>query len=496
MRIKQTFMFIAWLSITASAVFASPPSAPSSASTPIAYGLRWNATGDAYTLGTVVNGYFVPTPSLISFPVQERMKRCVINDAGVVQYYLCPTNSAQKADCATASVLDGTDGQVMVEIPQFHYLQVQSGTFRYFLVGEKRFSFILPGGTVVNSAVHPVFYKGGSTTPSAYRYVGAYEANLWDASATSYVGGVSITEDCVNDKLASVSGVLPIVNFTRPCGRTMAAARGSGWHQYDHAMHAAIHILYLTEYGTLRSQTAIGNGIVNYNTWPNAPQALAGNSNSIGNATGSVNLTVNKWAATTAYSLMNTDIIPNATQNGYTYRCTTAGTSAGSEPTWPTTIGNTVVDGTATWTCVRSLQYMSYRGVENWWGHVWKFVDGANIHNATATGSRLFLSTNHSQYADNTETNYTLAGTLPSADGYPIDILNTLGIWPKTVGGSSSTYLADYFYTEFDTAPDGGWRVALLGGIAVYGTSAGASFWYSNYSSSNADSNVGGRLCF
>jgi hypothetical protein len=39
------------------------------------------------------------------------------------------------------------------------------------------------------------------------------------------------------------------------------------------------------------------------------------------------------------------------TKNGRKYICTTAGTSSASEPSWPTTIGNTVVDGTATWTC-------------------------------------------------------------------------------------------------------------------------------------------------
>jgi len=39
------------------------------------------------------------------------------------------------------------------------------------------------------------------------------------------------------------------------------------------------------------------------------------------------------------------------TKNGRKYICTIAGTSGASEPTWPTTIGNTVVDGTVTWTC-------------------------------------------------------------------------------------------------------------------------------------------------
>lgn len=55
------------------------------------------------------------------------------------------------------------------------------------------------------------------------------------------------------------------------------------------------------------------------------------------------------WAATTAYSLGN--FRRPTTVNGFRYEVTTAGTSGGSEPTWPTTPGNTVVDGTVTWTC-------------------------------------------------------------------------------------------------------------------------------------------------
>lgn len=52
------------------------------------------------------------------------------------------------------------------------------------------------------------------------------------------------------------------------------------------------------------------------------------------------------WAASTAYSVGDT--AQPTTANGYYYRCTVAGTSGSTEPTWPTTSG-TVADGGVTW---------------------------------------------------------------------------------------------------------------------------------------------------
>ena len=56
------------------------------------------------------------------------------------------------------------------------------------------------------------------------------------------------------------------------------------------------------------------------------------------------------WAATTAYSIIQA--VRPSTPNGLLYTCSVAGTSAGTEPTWPTTYGDTVVDGGVTWTAV------------------------------------------------------------------------------------------------------------------------------------------------
>lgn len=55
------------------------------------------------------------------------------------------------------------------------------------------------------------------------------------------------------------------------------------------------------------------------------------------------------WAATTAFALNDTILATSASGNRI-YKVTTAGTTGGSAPTWPTAFAGTVVDGTVTWT--------------------------------------------------------------------------------------------------------------------------------------------------
>jgi hypothetical protein len=54
------------------------------------------------------------------------------------------------------------------------------------------------------------------------------------------------------------------------------------------------------------------------------------------------------WGALAAYGTTNY-VFPNPA-NGWFYKCTTAGTSGASQPTWPTTLGATVADGSVVWT--------------------------------------------------------------------------------------------------------------------------------------------------
>lgn len=67
------------------------------------------------------------------------------------------------------------------------------------------------------------------------------------------------------------------------------------------------------------------------------------------------------WAATTAYTASHASDanvgswVKPTTQNRRFFRCTTAGTSGGTEPSWNTTVGGTTSDGSVVWTTVNAF---------------------------------------------------------------------------------------------------------------------------------------------
>jgi hypothetical protein len=58
------------------------------------------------------------------------------------------------------------------------------------------------------------------------------------------------------------------------------------------------------------------------------------------------------WSGSTVYNV-GAFVVPT-TVNGYAYKATTYGITAAGEPSWPTTLTNTVVDGGITWECVNA----------------------------------------------------------------------------------------------------------------------------------------------
>lgn len=398
--------------------------------TPMYYGVSWDESADTYVRTGSLAGLAAGSKPLEALlHVQAKMRRCVINDAGVVQYYLCATNSAYKEDGITASVLTGADGQVMVEIPKFWYRHSYAGTTHTWEV-----SPISLAGFDVN----PAFMSGA--TELDYIYAGAYEGILFDTSTGLYdsyaTGDVLDFTATTGDKLSSVTAKVPVSNGTRANFRAIAANRGPGWTQELYDMRSAVQLLYLTEYASFNSQSVLGLGICNVNDWAATsyyPFAPSGNSNGIGNATGN-----------------------------------TAGAVAG--------------------TASEASKYMSYRGIENFYGHLWKWLDGINTNS-----NRSYICNVAANLADDTASNYTDIGINNKADdGYQNTLLNiSRGFLPaNTADADAATKITDYYYQA------AGWRVASSGGSAADAVYDGAFCLILYYDSAGLSARFGARLWF
>ena len=363
------------------------------------------------------------------------MRRCVMALDGSIAYYLDPTDSTLKADGVTASVLDGTDGYVMVEIPKFYYQHTLAGTLNDWKLSAVPF----PG-----SVIHPAFVKAGVEVD--YRYIGAYDACYLDDTDSTYKSGLNLDDmtanlDLANDKLASVSGVYPLVGVTRAECRTLAANNGTGWHQLDFALWSAIQMLFLVERTTFSTQATLGIGntagsyLASSADQNDSPHTIAGASNSLGDG--------------------STD--------------TTTGAGVNAKP------------GTS---------FMSYRGIENWYGNCWNHADGINV-NVTTAGN-VHVTNDYRDFADNTTVGYTLlSSAFPTTNGFIRDILNTGAYFlsSSNSGGSSTTFLTDLHFANALAS-----QVVRVGGDASVGAFAGGFCLFSSNDSGRAARSGGARL--
>lgn len=345
------------------------------------------------------------------------IKRCNLNDSGIVTAYYGQTAYKE----------DGTNGQVMVEIPKFFYKTIQIGDEIKWAISDVP----KPG-----YKLHPAFIRNGVVKEKIY--VGAFQASFYDVSASVYEeyyklgdtsgapsGVAPDTTESTGDKLASIAGKYPLTQQYIYNFRTMARNRGSGWEQWDFLTVSALQMLFIVEYGSLNGQAILGQGVV-------SESSAAFNAHSAGETSG----------------------------NG-SYGVTTDGVHA-----------------------------ISFRGIENFWGNVWQWVDGLNI------------KADHDPYvADHDFVHDSFAGPyeklgimLPGSNGYVSKIHITkdfdYGFLPAEVSGSASTYFCDYHYQAT------GNRVAFVGGYWDSSSAAGPFYWVLSSSSGHRIWYVGGRLLY
>lgn len=259
-------------------------------------------------------------------------KRCnVADDGSIVAWY-------GDADYKE----DGSMGQVMVYQPKFYYLvcpveydPIDTG-IGYHL---RKANYYVSEKPRAGFRLHPAFYDA-SGNEIDYFLTSAYEGSIYDASASAYLLNDEQVMNTGEDKFSSIAGARPASgssqNLTRPNIEAMAQNRGTNWHGDLIKQVSAEQMLMLIEMGMMNLQTAIAQGIVSL-PWTTGSDttssyaAATGSTASLGNGTG-------RAEKTTTYE---GGVAKEYTVDGKTSVC--------------------------------------WRGKENFWGNIWKFVYGINI---------------------------------------------------------------------------------------------------------------------
>ena len=379
-------------------------------------------------------------------------KRCnVADDGSIVAWY-------GDADYKE----DGSMGQVMVYQPKFYYLvcpveydPIDTG-IGYHL---RKANYYVSEKPRAGFRLHPAFYDA-SGNEIDYFLTSAYEGSIYDASASAYLLNDEQVMNTGEDKFSSIAGARPASgssqNLTRPNIEAMAQNRGTNWHGDLIKQVSAEQMLMIIEMGMMNLQTAIAQGVVSL-PWTTGSDttssyaAATGSTASLGNGTG-------RAEKTTTYE--------GGTAKEYT------------------------VDGKTS---------VCWRGKENFWGNIWKFVYGINIWgNGKMGGGQPYICSDFSFAESKNSGNYEPAGfTVTNANGYISAMgYSTACDWLFIASeclGNSSLPVGDYTYITVNL---NGYRIALLGGRWAYGGLAGGFYWDLHNGVGFRFRSIGGRLVY
>lgn len=360
-------------------------------------------------------------------------KRCnVADDGSIVAWY-------GDADYKE----DGSMGQVMVYQPKFYYLvcpveydPIDTG-IGYHL---RKANYYVSEKPRAGFRLHPAFYDA-SGNEIDYFLTSAYEGSIYDASASAYLLNDEQVMNTGEDKFSSIAGARPASgssqNLTRPNIEAMAQNRGTNWHGDLIKQVSAEQMLMIIEMGMMNLQTAIAQGVVSL-PWTTGSDttssyaAATGSTASLGNGTG-------RAEKTTTYE---GGVAKEYTVDGKTSVC--------------------------------------WRGKENFWGNIWKFVYGINIlGNGKMGGGQPYICSDFSFAESKNSGNYEPAGfTVTNASGYISAMgYSTACDWLFIASeclGNSSLPVGDYTYITVNL---NGYRIALLGSSWDNGGGAGGFYW-------------------
>ena len=143
-----------------------------------------------------------------------------------------------------------------------------------------------------------------------------------------------------------------------------------------------------------------------------------------------------------------------------------------------------------------------YRGIENPFGHIWKWVDGVKIK-VSQSGlndgdelSKAFVCLNPAFFSDDSYDGYEFVGNESRSNGYIKKIIfgNNGEMIPLEIGAGSTSYFCDCNYVDIGNPKVD--RSVLIGGASDVGACSGLFSKSSNYTHTDTSENFGTRLCF
>ena len=388
-----------------------------------------------------------------SFPMYGGRRRCNVAPDGTINAYYGDADYTE----------DGSNGQVMVYQPAFYYkvvpLVLERNTVSGIGYHLRKANYYVSSKPVFGFKRHPLFYDAQGNAVD-YVLLSAYEGSMYDVSEEAYVNDSVDTSVAygAGDLLCSVAGKKPISGRLTGVGskaqfETMANNLGSGWHLNTIKAESANQLLMLIELATFNTQTAIGQGVVSCpNNGSYNCSSYTGSTAALGNATG--------MATETTYEAAGTETVN-------------------------TTNGKLSV---------------TYRGVENPWGNIWKHTNGINLWgDGHMGGGQVFVCDDFSFNESKHDGNYRSAGfTISNGNGY----VSAFGYgdeefdWlfmPSETTGNSSLPVGDNFWC---TPNLNSYRIAPLGGYWYFGDYAGGFCWRCGSPPGYRDYILGGRLLY
>ncbi len=399
------------------------------------YGIVWNDIEDTYFRV----GHSIPI-------VQQQFRRCVTvgnpQFGGSVYKYLDQDDSTKFEDGSDAmAYVSRASGShnVMVEVPKFYINNYKEGSNNFFWMSIKPFE---------KGVTHTAFQMSGWTDSgdgtdeaheASHTYISAFEATLYSDADSSVIQGTGNTGAVIaDDKFVSTAGYKPWTDEDLPDCRTLI--ENGGGKQFDWHRYSVIRQCFLIEYMTHDSQTAIP-GYTQNTSSPSFDNDIlyTGITLSLGNNSGSIS---------------GSDIHDNNGGDGG--------------------FGGVVAN--------------SYRGIENFYGHLWQWVDAINFSDRRPYICGIDETFASDSFAD-PYTRATQDGveiTQPTSNGYQSKIFSNFLV--ETIGSNSASKITDYYYQN------SGNRVLLSGGGLANSSGAGGSCLNAGNDSSSVNWSIAGRL--